>query len=101
MGTYITQLLGSELNFLALCKDFYYYEMNWIMKFIDLFNELMKSMDEIHLKFDVKIFWVQNFSHFCEKINYQNLAKCYIYGPEFSFRKFLLHTQEKLWILSV
>ena len=43
--------------------------MNWIMKFIDLFNELMKSMDEIHLKFDLvlKYFEFKIFHIFVKK----------------------------------
>ena len=51
--------------------------MNWMMKFIDLFNEI-NGWNTPKIWFGVKIFWVQKFSHFCEKMNYQNLAKSYL-----------------------
>ena len=93
VGTYVTQLLSSELNFLALSKDFYYSTLNWIMKFIDLFNEI-NGWNAPKIWFGVKIFWVQNFSHFCEKMNYQNLAKSYLWAWIFISEIFIVYSRK-------
>ena len=53
------------------------------MKFIDLFDELVKLIDEIHLKFDsMKKKYVESifFLHFCEKMYHWIFAKSFLWA---------------------